>query len=310
MGLLISENKSPRQEARLTLSLTYCFLENKLYTGMTKILVTTDLSKNSKAGIRFAIQLASQRPLSLIFYQVIDVPKPTQWNDEKYNDLVKMQLKNAEIKLNRFVNAVYKQTGRRPGKYKCVVKTGILIGRDIIDYALKIRADFICMGTRGAGRIRRIMGTHTSSVLTHSPIPVLVIPKNYRRIPISHVLYSTDLDSLGSELKKVKKFADPIKARLSVLHYDYLYNLEEAQAKLNKIARKYQTHRIKFHFQKLQIEDALVKHLKKAIRKFKPSLVVLFTKQDRDWYERLFLSSKSAEASFDTTKPLLTFTKK
>jgi len=48
----------------------------------------------------------------------------------------------------------------------------------------------------------------------------------------------------------------------------------------------------------------------KSIRKFKPSIVVLFTKQNRDWFERLFLSSKSADISFDTKKPLLIIPKK
>jgi hypothetical protein len=37
---------------------------------MKKILVTTDFSNISKAGIRFAIQFASQTPCELIFYSV------------------------------------------------------------------------------------------------------------------------------------------------------------------------------------------------------------------------------------------------
>ncbi|URC12061.1 universal stress protein [Flavobacterium sp. B183] len=37
---------------------------------MKKILVATDFSNISKAGIRFAIQFASQTPCELIFYSV------------------------------------------------------------------------------------------------------------------------------------------------------------------------------------------------------------------------------------------------
>lgn len=275
-----------------------------------KILVTTDLSKNSKSGIRFAIQLASQNQSSLIFYQLIDVQKPTRWNEERYALFAQQEVANAKKKLNYFVAEVYKQSGIRPGKYDCVVQIGSAAGENIIKYALKIKAAFICMGTRGAGRLRRIWGTHTSTVLTHSPIPVFAVPKNYRRARIDHILYSTDLERLKIELKQLKKVADAIKAKVTVLHFDYLYELKETQIKLDKIARRYKASGVKFYFKKLNIENSLDVHLMKAIRRLKPSLVVLFTKQNRDWYERLFLSSKSAEVSFDTKKPLLIFPKK
>lgn len=37
---------------------------------MKRILVTTDFSANSKAGVRFAIQLALQTKCELVFYNV------------------------------------------------------------------------------------------------------------------------------------------------------------------------------------------------------------------------------------------------
>lgn len=273
-----------------------------------KIIVTTDLSNNAKAGIRFAIQLASQNLSPLIFYQVIDLKKPTRWSEDKFQFYAKEQLSDANVKLNRLVREVYKQSGLKPGKYECIVRNASTVGEDVIQYAVKIKAAFICMGTRGAGRIRRIWGTNTSFVLTHSPIPVFAVPQNYRRTPVTHILYSSDLDHLRTELQKVKKFADSIKAKVSVLHYDY--QLEEVQAKLHKVARQHKAPGVQFYFEKLSMEDSLDTHLMKAIRRNKPSLVVLFTKQNRDWYERLFLSSKSAEVSFDTKKPLLIFPKK
>lgn len=40
---------------------------------MEKVLVTTDLSVNSLAGLRFAIQLATQRNLELLFLHVSEL---------------------------------------------------------------------------------------------------------------------------------------------------------------------------------------------------------------------------------------------
>jgi len=41
----------------------------------------------------------------------------------------------------------------------------------------------------------------------------------------------------------------------------------------------------------------------------KTSLLTLFTKQNRNWFERLFLSSNSAEMTFNTKIPMLVFRK-
>jgi hypothetical protein len=122
-------------------------------------------------------------------------------------------------------------------------------------------------------------------------------------------LYASDLNALSGELAKVKKFAASVKARVTVLHYDYLYQLEEVRAKFDKISMRQQTPGVKFYLEQFNIENSLSLHLKNAVKKFNPSIVVLFTKQNRDWFERLLLSSKSAEVSFDTKKPLLIYGK-
>jgi len=49
-----------------------------------KILVTTDLLTNSKAGIRFALQLALQYQCELTFFYAYHLKKTT-WNDTTYN---------------------------------------------------------------------------------------------------------------------------------------------------------------------------------------------------------------------------------
>lgn len=45
----------------------------KKRSDMEKVLVTTDLSVNSLAGLRFAIQLATQRNLELLFLHVSEL---------------------------------------------------------------------------------------------------------------------------------------------------------------------------------------------------------------------------------------------
>lgn len=274
-----------------------------------KILVTTDLSANSKAGIRFAIQLASQNKSTLVFYNVIELMKPTRWSEDQYDNYLKQELANAKAQLLKFVSAEYKHQGVKHAHIQCVVEHSNSVARAVVDYARKIKASFICMSTRGAGVIKKFLGTHSSDVLTHSPVPVFVVPKSYRKTKISSIMYSSDFDRLAVELRQVKKFTAPLKTKISVFYYDYLLEVKEIQQRLKKLAARFKEPGIKFNFRKLNIEHTLSTHLQKDIKRTKPSLVVLFTKQNRDWFERIFLSSKTAELSFDSKVPLLVFRK-
>ena len=84
---------------------------------------------------------------------------------------------------------------------------------------------------------------------------------------------------------------------------------EEVKARLNKIADKYSSDKVVFHFKKLYAEATLLSHLQDDIQKSRPSIIAMFTKQNRNWFERFFLSSKTAELGFDTKTPMLVFRK-
>ena len=73
-----------------------------------KILVTTDFSDESKAGLRFAIQLASQHEYDLTFFHSFHVMIPTSWNYVKQEAYEKEETKKIQEELNNFVEKVYK----------------------------------------------------------------------------------------------------------------------------------------------------------------------------------------------------------
>lgn len=273
-----------------------------------KILVTTDLSPNSKAGIRFAMQIANQSDTVLIFYHHIRLEKPTRWSEKQFFAYADEELKNATVKLGRFVDSVYNQSGNRRGKVQLAVSYGSSVDREIIDQAVNRKANYICMSTRGAGTFQRMVGTHTSYVLTHSPVPVFAIPKSFKQEPVSQILYASDLNGIQAEIRKVKSFADAIKARLSVLHYDDAHG-DLTRKNFRQVAKQHSSARIKFYLEKYNWEKNLSDNLKITSRKYKPSLLVLFTDQDRSWYERMFFASRSAAVSFDTNKPVLVYPK-
>ncbi len=277
---------------------------------MKKILVTTDLSANSKSAIRFALQLASQTKCDLVFYHIFEGVENNIWNPKFGNKNVKSTHDINLEKLNKLVLSVYSECNIPAKKIKCVSETGIDVNSMINSYAKKNSMNYICIATRGGGVIKKIIGTNTSLLIQNSPVPVIVIPKGYKVKPINSILYSSDLANLKVELAEVKKFAKPLLAEINVFNYDYLADVEEIKTKLDKIALKHKSAGVNFYFKKMKIENTIATHLQADASKTKPSILVLFTKQNKNWYERLFLRQNTKEITFDTKTPLLILRKK
>jgi nucleotide-binding universal stress UspA family protein len=277
---------------------------------MLKLFVTTDFSANSKAGVKFALQLQAQTKCELVFYHVVEIMKPTSWNDIRYKLFAKQKIADFTEKLIAFVSNVKGEEFKAKGSIAYKVEIGTSIDQMVIQGAKKNKANFICMATKGAGRVQKFFGTNASAMINNSPIPVIVVPSGYKSKAISSIFYASDFAALGPELKKLQSFSASTQAKIKVFHYDYLLHVPENKMKLEKTAAKYATKDLSFQFRRQEIEFSLAAHLKKDIQKEKPELVVLFTKQNRKWFDRLFPSSEAQEMAFNTKLPLLVYRKK
>ncbi len=273
---------------------------------MSKLLVTTDLSPNSKSAVKFAVQLAEKTNSKLIFYLVVEGTRPAKRSaaEQKLNE--REEYNKHCLMIKKFVE---KTIGSEVRNANYMVGIGNNVAKTIIDAAKENKADFICMGTHGAGNVEKMFGTNASKIITTSPTPVIVVPKGYRVSPIKKLFFACDFAALNKEMKIVQKVADELKAEVNVFHFDYMIELPGNLKKLEKKSEKFATKNTRFHFRKLNIETSLSEHVSIEVRKEKPSLVVLFTKQDRKWFDRLFLKSEAAELSFHSNVPLLTFRK-
>ena len=169
-----------------------------------KLLVTTDFSSNSKGAIRFAETLAKEtKNIEVIFYYATHIMKPTLWNDVFFNGYKNEEIERLSINLKKFV---YTVIGRENGGFasiKFVVDNGISTENNIITFAEKNKIDFICIATKGAGMLRKIIGTHTSYIVNNSKIPVMVIPSHYKAKPLKKAIYLSDFENLKNEVIKI-----------------------------------------------------------------------------------------------------------
>jgi nucleotide-binding universal stress UspA family protein len=273
------------------------------------LLVTTDFSTNSKAAIRFALQLAKQMPCKLVFYHVLEFMTPLAWHEDRANAFTDLQIEKGTKELDGFLKGIYKQANMPADDYDYTVEVGMDVDERVIKHAQRIKADFICMSTRGAGVLKKFIGTNASALVNTSPIPVFVVPKNYRIKPITKVAYASDFENIQPELALVKDVAGLLNAPIDVYHFHYKVHETNAKVLFQEMVDKYQSKKVTIHVPPIFLEYSLIDNIQMMIKKEKPSILVMFTKEKRNWLERFFIESRTADMTFDIKIPLLAIRK-
>ena len=276
---------------------------------MKKILVTTDFSTHSKAGLRFAMQLATQTEVELVFFHCFQALIPTSVHREHIENMRREQIREQLENLEKFVLRLYRSMNLTPGTYRCAVIEDFSPENAILEYARRNTFNYICISTRGAGKMRSIIGTNTGNVMLKSAVPVLAIPHTYRVRPIIKVLYASDLKNLDKEISVASVFANDLELTMDLA---YFYHPTEIKLDLEMMAEMWQKkykYLNQIYFEQFQLEEGFIGQLGKLTKKVKPSVVVFFTHSNLTWFDKLFSASKSEAFSFITKVPMLVFRK-
>lgn len=276
---------------------------------MKKILVTTDFSANSKAALRFAIQLASQGEVALTFLHVQQVMRMTTWNEATYLAYKKGELAKAKQTLDHFVESVYKSQKVSPGQYTCTIQDSPFVDSTIMSCAADHNFDFICISTRGAGTLEKLFGTTTANLVSRSSVPVIAVPGAYRAAKLTSVLYASDLSSLEPQLRRVIDFVKPLNATVELLHVSAPDEPITDPEIIRMAVRKFSDYAVDVQLMPLDRTTSLMTSLASAIKTTKPSMMIMFTNQDQGFFHQVFSGSNSVNYSFLTTIPLLVFSK-
>ena len=268
---------------------------------MKKILVPTDFSSNSVAAVRFALQLASNNNFELTFFHSCNIQRPTAWKDSVFETFKEKELAQQSESLLRYVNSSFESLNTVPENINYEVQCGSAVESTILDYSTKNNFDYICMSRKGHGNSLQLFGSITTHLITKSEIPVIAVPSNYDQSKIETITYATDLSNLDKELPLVMDFAEEIAAKLEVLHFrtpgDELIETPAAN------------YPVQIHFEPLKYEKTLIENIDGFIKESNTSMLVMFTKQKRTFFEKLFVSSISAEYAAEIDIPLLVFKK-
>ncbi len=168
----------------------------------------------------------------------------------------------------------------KPGKDSCIIVQGISTNISILDYCSRTPGiDYICISTRGAGKLKKIFGTNTGNLITKSAIPVLAVPKNNKVADVKSILYATDLRNYPEEIKKVVAFAQPLKTKIEVVHFTWPDEISFDEKTIEAAFKKAFKYGLKLYFEKNDGTHSLIENLENQIRIKMPSVVIMFTNQ-------------------------------
>ena len=233
-----------------------------------------------------------------------------QWTDSYFLKFAEKERTIYKSKLEEFVAGICKTMKIKPARYSCNVIRGFSADLAIMEYCRQRGdIDFICMSTAGAGGLKKILGTNTGNLITKSKVPVIAVPKNYKVTGFTQIMYATDFYNCKEELKEVVAFARPFKTDVEVLHFTWPDEAMPDKEIIESGMRKLFRFPLKLHFEKPDIRYSLIENLQKRMQALKPSLAIMFTDQNRNLLQKIFLASKAEQLSFQLKVPLLVFNK-
>ncbi len=275
------------------------------------ILVPTDFSRASLAGIRFAIQWSQQQNAHLTFVHVMTLLRLTKWTDRQFEDFAVSERKLRQKQLDTLIADVQRRYPLPPDSYSLLLLEGVSADVVLLDYCRRHPGiHLVCMGTRGAGKVSKLFGTNTGNLITHSDIPVIAVPAAYRRKEITRILYATDLSHYQNELKEIVRLARPLHAKISVLHLVQPGETPINTNILQKVWEKEFDYPVTVDFRSADSSISQTADLDRAVTDFNPSLVIMFSDRRRTLFQRIFYPSRAENLAFSTKAPLLVLGKR
>jgi nucleotide-binding universal stress UspA family protein len=139
---------------------------------LKKVLFAFDGSKDSEKALTWLVDFAKQTPVKIVMLGVVE-----NLPDGSYEFVTTFHA--AAEALRQQTEDNLKKAAKFFSDHSITVTTVIREGNpasEILDYASKEQVDLIICGNRGLGGFESfLIGSVTHKLLTHSPIPVLVI---------------------------------------------------------------------------------------------------------------------------------------
>ncbi|MEQ8218629.1 MAG: universal stress protein [Arenibacter sp.] len=271
-----------------------------------RILIPTDFSELSKVAIKYAVDMGKDLEVNIMLLHVIDTSAPSRARvgSHKLKEALKT---SSERAMKELLGSIKKDISHNIDiSYE--ITSGTSIGKYVEMAAVKNDIDIVCIGTKGASGLKKILfGSNAAGIIESSSIPVLTIPEFARYKGVKNIVYSSDFYNLDKELDLIIPFAKLMDSWIQVLHIDkdnegFEGDLQQKEKSLIK----------DFSYQKIKMTelkiDSVVIGINKFVEDVDADMVIMFT-HHTNFIEKVFQKSVTQNTAFQTRIPLFTFQK-
>ncbi len=191
---------------------------------MKSILVPVDFSEPSSEALRVAIDIAGRYHALIKLLNVQGIPMIDPYGEMATAEVDVMLEERLHERLRQLMAKVAAESPEMQKavdalEFSTVVRTGFAAG-EISRLAKEENADWIVMGTRGAGGVTgALFGSVTAAVVSRADRPVLTVPHGFKARCFSHIVCAIDSVLDGSSLlRELDELAYQCKAELTFVH--------------------------------------------------------------------------------------------
>jgi len=272
-------------------------------------IVPTDFSINAKIAAKYAVLLALATNADIRLLHITEPPLiGTDKLEAGYKEKVSLAKEDAAIRLEKLCSELNEESNSIKCDY--IIRVAEMSSEVIVSAALNNKADFIFMGTRGAGAIKKlVLGSNTASVIEDSQIPVIVIPEKVSLKSPKKIVFASEFrDSDVNAVKQLSIIAASFDAEILILHI--VENMVEEKAEfpiINFFSAQVQK---VTSYPKISYRIFKSESIEKGIELFIDSVaadMIALSTRNRNPIEKLFSKSLTKELSFHSKIPLLVF---
>lgn len=271
---------------------------------MNAILCPVDFSQCSENAAEYAFHVAKEIKSRLILLNVVETPAVISDPSPITETMLESTLgDSAKESLNRLMEKF--KTFDSNLKVETICETGIA-SNIIVTISRKEMVELVIMGNPGKGKLNRLFfGSTTSYVLSHSYVPVLLIPPEKHFDGVNRIVFATDLreDNLHAAMRLVP-FAGFFKSEICFLNIDKenrLHKEREIEHMTTKIHEAVKYNKICGY---ISSNKSVSEGIEEFLRSNSADLVAMFTHQ-LHFPENILNASKTKKTAQLIKIPLL-----
>ncbi|MCB0820842.1 MAG: universal stress protein [Bacteroidetes bacterium] len=282
---------------------------------MKNILVPTDFSANSMKALRFAMKVAEKNNAKVhVIHQtsVLELAPDSAFTG-LYMPSQADQVDYLQNELSRFISKARKSL-KIPAGSKTLsgeVVPGVGTSDILVQTAKRLKADCIIMGSTGASGLKRLfIGSIAAQVIEKAPVPVIVIPDNFRHKEIRKIGYSSDLAHIEDELAVLLPVAKSLGADVEIFHIQPTFPTTNAfiefdpEKAIPALKKKFKLNELHYKLVKTKQDNDFFGGVSKYRRTSHPDMICTVTHK-RSWVEKILDPSKSKAIAYHNELPVV-----